>query len=270
MKFETLYNGEKIPRLGLGTWAIGGESTPDTTRDSFYIDAIRTALELGYTLIDTAEMYGGGHTEELIGRAIKGNRREGLFITSKAWDTHLRYPDVVRACEASLKRLGMDYLDLYLIHWPNSRIPLQETFKGLNQLVEQGKTKYLGVSNFNLQLLKQAQELSGFPIATDQVPYNLQNREYAKNGVLDYCQKNNIILTAYQPIERGRLLNDRRLRSIAERYQATPAQIALAWLIHQPKVIAIPMSTSREHLKENLDALDIDLSAEDFEKLSES
>ncbi len=269
MKFETLYNGEKIPRLGLGTWAIGGESSPDTSRDPFFTNAIRTALELGYTLIDTAEMYGNGHTEEIIGQAIKGFRREELFITSKAWDTHLRNPDIVRACESSLKRLGTDYLDLYLIHWPNASVPLQETFKGLNQLVEQGKTRYLGVSNFNLRLLKQAQELSSVPIATDQVPYNLSNRKFVENGVLDYCQNNQIILTAYQPIERGSLLANRTIRSIAEKYSATPAQIALAWLVQQPKVIAIPMSTNRDHLKENLDALNIDLSQEDLDKLNE-
>lgn len=269
MNYKTLYNGEKIPVIGQGTWGLGGGMTRDDSLDEMALQAIRNAIELGYTHIDTAEMYGRGHAEELVGQVIGDFKREDLFITSKVWKITMYYKNTLRALESSLLRLGTDYLDLYLIHRPNREIPLDETFRALNQLVEQGKVKYLGVSNFNLEQLKRAQALADTPLVTNQVPYNLHKRTYVDNGVLEYCQENNILLTAYSPIDRGYLLEDPKVKEIAEKYAARPSQVALNWLILQPKVIALPMSTKREHLQENLGALDLELSQEDIQKLDQ-
>lgn len=269
MNYKTLYNGEKIPVIGQGTWGLGGGMTRDDSLDEMALQAIRNAIELGYTHIDTAEMYGRGHAEELVGQVIGDFKREELFIASKVWKITMYYKNTLRALESSLMRLGTDYLDLYLIHRPNREIPLDETFRALNQLVEQGKVKYLGVSNFNLEQLKRAQALADTPLVTNQVPYNLHKRTYVDNGVLEYCQENNILLTAYSPIDRGYLLEDPKVKEIAEKYAARPSQVALNWLILQPKVIALPMSTKREHLQENLGALDLELSQEDIQKLDQ-
>jgi diketogulonate reductase-like aldo/keto reductase len=268
MIYKTLYNGDQVPVIGQGTWGLGGGMHADYSQDERSREVIRTAIELNYTHIDTAEMYGGGHTEELIGQVIRSFRREELFITSKVWQVTLEYDDTLASLEGSLKRLGTDYLDLYLIHRPNRDIPLEETFRALNQLVRQGKVRHLGVSNFNLEQLMRARNFSETPLATNQVPYNLHNREFVKNGVLDYCQANNILLTAYSPIERGHLANDPSLQEISEKLAATPAQVALSWLIKQEGVIALPMSTRKEHLIENLGALELVLPEEDVKALN--
>ena len=269
MNYKTLYNGENIPVIGQGTWGLGGGMTRDDSLDEMALQAIRNAIELGYTHIDTAEMYGRGHAEELVGQVIGDFKREDLFIASKVWKITMYYKNTLRALESSLLRLVTDYLDLYLIHRPNREIPLDETFRALNQLVEQGKVKYLGVSNFNLEQLKRAQALADTPLVTNQVPYNLHKRTYVDNGVLEYCQENNILLTAYSPIDRGYLLEDPTVKEIAGKYAARPSQVALNWLILQPKVIALPMSTKRGHLQENLGALDLELSQEDIQKLDQ-
>lgn len=267
MIYKTLHNGDKIPVIGQGTWGMGGGLKPDYSQDNVALEAIRSAIELGYTHIDTAEMYGGGHAEELVGKVIRSFKREDLFITSKVWEITFDYKLTIEALEGSLKRLGTDYLDLYLIHRPNKGIPLDATFRALNDLIDQGKVKHLGVSNFNLEQLKQAQALADTPLATNQVPYHLHQRTYVVNGVLAYCQENNILLTAYSPIGRGNLIDDPTVKQIAENYQASPAQIALYWLIRQPNVIALPMSTNKDHLRENLGALQLELPEGDVEKL---
>lgn len=270
MKFETLYNGERIPRLGLGTWRMGGGMSPNRSEDERVIAVLRAAVELGYTHLDISEMYAGGHTEELVGQAIRPYDRSDLFIATKVWSSHLHYQDVLDACERSLARLALDYLDLYQIHWPNPDIPLEETFTALNELVAAGVVHHLGVCNFNLELLQKAQSLANTPIVTDQVPYSLRTRTYALNGVLEYCQKNDLLLTAYSPIEQGSMLSDPGVQRIADRHGATTAQVALAWLVRQPKVIAVPMSMNVEHLRSNLAALDLDLFPDDLERLDRS
>lgn len=270
MKFASLYNGERIPKLGLGTWRIGGGMNPNRLQDSEMVKVLQAAIEMGYTHLDTSEMYAGGHTEELIGKAVQGFTREKVFITTKVWSSHLHYRDVHKACEGSLKRLGLETIDLYLIHWPNPDVPLEETFQALNELIEEGKIHHLGVCNFNLEMLQQAQALAKTPIATDQVPYSLRTRTYVLNGVLEYCQKNKILLTAYSPIEQGSVLESAQLQAIARRHGATTAQVALAWLVRQPNVIAIPMSSNLEHLRSNLEALDLDLFPDDLERLDQA
>lgn len=239
----------------------------DPSQDERVLAALNAALDMGYRHIDTAEMYAGGHTEELIGQALRGRQREELFIVSKVWQTHMRYEEVLRACQGSLRRLGLDYLDMYMIHWPSRSVPLEETMRALNQLVLDGATRYIGVCNFDLDLLRQAQEYSSVPIAMNQVPYNLHQRDYARNGVLAHCREHKILLTAYTPVERGQAGDFELLHRLAVKYQADPFQIALYWLVRQPGVIAIPMSLNPAHLKSNLEALDLDLEAADLEML---
>lgn len=270
MKYETIH-GATLPKIGFGAWKIGGGSYPDPKVDPLSLAALRSALETGYTHFDTAELYADGHAEELIGRALHETNtpRDRVFITSKVDPRHLRYDDVIKACEGTLRRLKTDYVDLYLIHWPGgARTKYEDTFRALNKLVRDGKVKRLGVSNFNLRLLKQAQELSETPILTNQVPYSLSDRSYVKNGVLEYCQQNDILLTAYEPVDKGNLRSNKTLETIAKAHNATIFQIALAWLVMQPRVITIPMSFNPQHIKENFDAADIELSEEEMQELN--
>lgn len=264
MKYESLH-GLSIPKIGFGAWSIGGDSTPNRSLDSKSLTALRSALEAGYTHFDTAEMYAGGHSEELIGEAVRrsGKKREEIFITSKVTESHLRYDDVLTACKNSLRRLKMEHIDLYLIHWPGTGTQYEETFRALNKLARDGKVKHLGVSNFDLKLLKQAQSLSETPILTNQVPFSISDRSYVKNGMLDYCQQNDIILTAYSPVDQGKLRSNKTLESIAKARNASIFQIALAWVISHPRVIAIPMSFNPQHIQENFNAAEIELTQDE-------
>ena len=269
MRYETIHN-QQIPKIGFGTWTIGGQGTSDLTKDEKSLSALRAALEMGYTHFDTAEGYAAGHAEELLGRAIRemGLRREALFITSKVSPEHLQYEDVLRSCENSLRRLDMDYLDLYLIHWPRMGMNLGEAFRALNKLAHEGKVRNLGVSNFNLKLLKQAVALCQTALLTNQVSYSIPDRTYVKNGVLEYCQQNDILLTAYSPVKRRNIKSNPTIRAIARLRGVTPQQIALAWLTTQPRVITIPMSFNPQHQAENLRAADLILSATEMEQLA--
>jgi diketogulonate reductase-like aldo/keto reductase len=195
--------------------------------------------------------------------------RQSLFITTKVSPEHLQYDQVLRSCENSLRRLGMDYVDLYLIHWPpRPGTKIDDAFQAMNQLVKDGKVRHLGVSNFKLKLLKEAQSLSETPILTNQVPYCLPDHSYVENGVLEYCQQNDILITAYSPVKFRNLPVNKSIRAIAEAHAATPFQIALAWLVAQPRVITIPMSLNPEHIRENFAAAEIELSREEFQTLS--
>lgn len=236
------------------------------SRDRQDLNALRAALDMGYRHFDTAEMYGDGHTEELLGEAIKALDREEVFITTKVSPSNLRYVGVMDALGDSLRRLDTDYINLYLIHWPSRSIPLEETFRALNEAVEQGKVRHLGVSNFNLEQLNESIALSKTPIATNQVPYSLTNRRYARNGVLAYCRENGILLTAYSPLKGG-VLGNQDVREIAQSHGGTPAQVALNWLTRQPQVITIPQSTDPQHLQANLEASELVLSDEEVERL---
>jgi len=268
MRYENIHNLQ-IPKIGFGTWTIGGRDRADPSGDEKSLRALRSALELGYTHFDTAENYAAGHSEELVGRAIRemGMPREKLFITSKVEPDHLQFDDVLRCCESSLRRLGMAYLDLYLIHWPKTGMNYAETFRALNQLVREGKVRHMGVSNFNLELLKQSAALAETPLLTDQVPYSIPDRKYVENGVLAYCQQNDILLTAYTPVKH-RFTQGNKLKAIAQARGVTTYQIALAWLTTQPRVITIPMSFNPQHQAENLAAADIVLSAEEMAQLN--
>jgi len=269
MKYETLPT-LTLPKIGFGTWRIGGETTPNPSADSASLTALHSALEIGYTHFDTAEYYAAGHSEELVGRAVRetNTKREDVFITSKVSPEHLNYNDVLRSCENSLRHLMMDYIDLYLIHWPIVGMKLEDAFRGLNKLVRDGKVKHLGVSNFKLKLLKQSQELSETPIITNQIPYSLPNRTYVENGILEYCQQNSILVTAYTPVKFRSVRVNKTLGEIAKAHSATPFQIALAWLAMQPRVTTIPMSFNPQHIKENFDAGEILLSEKEMAQLN--
>ncbi len=273
MKYESL-RGLSIPKIGFGTAQLGGlPDFPNRAKTDFYLSALRSAFEIGYTHFDTAERYVRGFAEELIGRSIRENniQREKLFIASKVLPMPWSYRKVIRAIEGTLRRLGTEYLDLYLVHYPTPFASMKETFRALNQLVRTGKVRNIGVSNFNLKQLQNAQRLSEAPILTNQIAYNLFFRFYAKRGVLEYCQQNDIILTAYMPVKinsKG-IRGNRVVQAIAQAHRATPFQIALAWLVNQPRVITIPMSFDPQHLKENFDAADIELTQTEMEQLNE-
>lgn len=269
MRFETIGN-LKIPKIGFGTWTLGGRATPDPAVEEKSHAALHSALDLGYSHFDTAEYYAGGHAEELLGKVIRERKvpRETLFITTKVSPEHLAYDQVLFCCEQSLQRLRMEYIDLYLIHWPMQGMNLPETFQALNKLVRDGKVHHLGVSNFKLRLLKQAASLSETPLMTDQVPYSLFERTYVKNGVLEYCQNNNILLTAYSPVKPGRKKTHAALEQLAKSKGISSQQAALAWLVMQPSVITIPRSFDRGHQAENLEAADIILSESEIEQLT--
>ncbi len=268
MRYEELH-GMKIPKIGFGTWTIGGEGSPDPALEDRSLQALHSALALGYTHFDTAEYYAAGHAEELLGQAIREAQipREGLFITSKVSPEHLEHDAVLRSCENSLKRLGMEYLDLYLIHWPKAGMRLEDTFQALNRLVREKRVRHLGVSNFNLKLLQKSVALSETPILTDQVSYSLPDRTCQKEGLLAYCQAHDILLTAYTPIKRRFIAGNKPLREMASARGVSPQQIALAWLVAQPRVIAIPMSFNPQHQAENLRAADLELSADELAQL---
>lgn len=256
----------QMPVMGLGTWTLGGHSRPDPTQDQCALQALAAAFAIGYTHIDTAEMYADGHTEELVGQALRGRERQRFFLTTKVRPPNLGYRSTLASIDGSLRRLGVEQIDLFLIHW-RDQTPLAETFRALNEAVRAGKVRYLGVSNFDLAELQQAQALSETPIVTNQTPYSVTTRRYMRNGVIPYCQEHGIVVTAYSPVEEGRLRIQSALADIATEQGATPYQIALAWLVQQPWVVTIPMSHNPEHLRQNWDAAEIVLTTEQIARV---
>lgn len=260
--------GIMIPAIGLGTWQIGGRETPDYSNDNEAINTLETAIEMGYTHIDTAEHYGGGHCEELIGTAIRNFSRKKFFIVSKAWPDNLSSKNLPKSVKNSLERLGVDYIDLYLIHWPNPEIPLRETFKTLSELKKQGMIKNIGVSNFEHTLLEEAVEISPEPIVCNQVLYNIEDRE-PEPYLLPYCQKNKITLTAYTPLRRLTLTESVRLqlKKVATKHDVSISQVMLSWLINKENVITIPKASKFQHMKDNLEAADLVLGQDELKVL---
>ncbi|MEX1018137.1 MAG: aldo/keto reductase [Litorilinea sp.] len=267
MRTVQLPDGTPIPALGLGTWPMGGAGQADYSADAETIDILQKLIAQGYTHLDTAESYGANHCEELVGQAIQHFPRGNLFITTKVAPKHLQYADVLAALHGSLKRLQTDYVDLYLIHWPNKDIPLRDTFRAMNELLASGVVRRVGVSNFDVPQIEEASALCDAPIATNQVHYSLLHRTPMENGVLSYCQDKGILLTAYSPIKNG-VLENPVVQEIARERDVTSAQIALAWLLNQPGVITIPKTSNLDRGRENLGAVDIDLQAEEMSRLS--
>lgn len=267
-------SGVKIPVLGLGTWGMGGLTTRSGARDDEAVEALRLGLDLEMSFIDTAEMYGHGHSEEVVAKAVKDRRRD-VFIASKVSAEHLSYDGVLKACGSSLKRLQTDHVDLYQVHWPNSRIPIGETMKAMERLVQEGKVRYVGVSNFSVRQTREAQEaLSTIDLASNQVEYSLLDRSI-EDDLLPYCEKERITIIAYSPIAKGEISRGGRgerwrvLDKIASKYGKTRIQTALNWLIVKKPVVAIPKAASLDHVRENVGAVGWRLNPEDEQALDQ-
>jgi diketogulonate reductase-like aldo/keto reductase len=257
----TLPSGATIPIFGLGTWRMGESAR----RRADEVDALRHGLELGITLIDTAEMYGDGEAERIVADAL-GARRDEVFIVSKVLPENSSGRGTVAACERSLKRLKTDRIDLYLLHWRGSP-PLEETLEAFASLVAAGKIRHWGVSNFDIGEMSELWETAGGQaVATNQVLYNLTRRGI-EFDLMPWCRKRGIPIMAYSPIEQGRMLDHATLRAVAARHEATPAQVALAWLTRQDGVVTIPKAGTRAHVEEDLDALDLKLTKDDLATL---
>jgi diketogulonate reductase-like aldo/keto reductase len=263
MRTVALPDGKRIPVLGQGTWRMG-ESKSARTRE---IAALRLGIELGMSLIDTAEMYGDGRAEEIVAEAIQG-QREGVFVVTKVYPHNASRSELPKACERSLKRLRIDAIDLYLLHWRERTPPLQETVETFEKLRVAGKIKRWGVSNFDVDDMEELLSLGdGRKCASNQVLYNLQNREI-EFDLLPWSHANKIPIMAYSPVgHSGQLLRNAALKKIAQSHDATPAQIALARVLRQPDVIAIPKASTEAHVRDNADSVKINLTKEDLTDL---
>ncbi|MCX6695887.1 MAG: aldo/keto reductase [Candidatus Altiarchaeota archaeon] len=247
--------GVKVPAIGFGTWEIVGEECRKS---------VASALELGYRHIDTAQIY---MNEDKVGRAIaeSGVKRDEIFLTTKLWLSNLAGSGVIKSFNESLRNLKTGYVDLLLIHWPYEKIPYSETLGAMNQLVKDGKVRHIGVSNFTLKQLEKARQSTEEPIICNQVEYH---PFLSQNILLDYCQKNDIMLTAYSPLGRGNVKDDETLAKIGKKYCKTPAQISLRWLTQQKNVAAVPKSKSKKHQKENLEILDFKLTQDEMQEIA--
>jgi diketogulonate reductase-like aldo/keto reductase len=256
--------GEVVPRLGQGTWRMGEDPR---LRDA-EVAALRLGLDLGMTLIDTAELYGDGEAERIVGEAIAG-QRDKVFIVSKVLPQNASRSGTIAACERSLKRLGTNRIDLYLLHW-RGRYKLKDTLAGFQVLQQDGLIKSWGVSNFGVDDFEELFALpGGDAVATDQVLYNLARRGIEADLLL-WSRSRHIPIMAYSPVEQGRLLHDRTLARIADRHEATAAQVAIAWLLRQDDMIVIPKATSPDHVRENRAAVDLRLSQADLAELDKA
>ncbi|KQU74724.1 hypothetical protein ASC75_20355 [Aminobacter sp. DSM 101952] len=257
----TLPAGEAVPVLGQGTWMMG----EDRARAADEVAALRLGLDLGVTLIDTAEMYGNGGAEKVVGEAIAG-RRDDVFLVSKVLPSNASRNGVVRACEASLKRMRTDRIDLYLLHWRGG-VPLAETIAVFEELHRSGKIRHWGVSNFDADDMEEMERLpAGRNAQANQVLYNL-GRRGIEFDLAPWCREHGMPVMAYSPVEQGALADDAGLQAIAARHDATAAQLALAWVMARPGVIAIPKATRLEHVRQNAAARDIRLTPGDLAEL---
>lgn len=265
MKLKELgTTGVMISEIGLGTWRYRGDA-----------ETLRTGIELGATLIDTAEGY---YTEDVVGQAVKGIRDE-VFIATKVSGRHLGYDDVLQSAEESLYKLGTDYIDLYQIHWPNASYPIRQTMKAMEELVDRGLVRFIGVSNFDIDEMEEAQSyLNNYQIVSNQVRYNLNDRSIEKN-LMPYCQEKGMTIMAYTPLDDGNLTNTgniikgdrmKTLEAISTEVGKTRGQVALNWCTSRENVVAIPKSNSLKRTVENCGASGWRLSADQIEKLDDS
>lgn len=270
MPTKRLRSGFEMPVFGMGTWRMGGGYHYDPSNDDDAdITAIRTAIEMGITHIDTAETYAEGHAERLVGQAIKGYDRAKLFIVSKVSPENLRYDDLIASARGSLERLETDYLDLYLIHHPNPNIPIAKTMGAMDALVDEGLVKNIGVSNFTVERLEEAQARTKNRIVANQLHFNLMYREPERKGLLEYSEKNDVLLVAWRPLQKG-VLTKRGIKildEMCEKYGKTPAQVTIGWLISLPNVVTLSKMRNIEHIKENLGAIGWHMDEEDVERL---
>lgn len=246
-----------VPVIGQGTWRMGEESG----RRKDEIAALRLGIELGMTHVDTAEMYGDGGAERVVAAAISG-QRDRVFLVSKVLPSNASRAGTVRACEASLRRLGTDYLDLYLLHWWSDRHPVEQTMEGMLELVRRGLARQVGVSNLDVSQMRRAQAALGdVPLACNQVLYHLRDREI-ESELLPYCEKKRVAVVGYTPLARGGYMKD-AVAAVARRHGRTPRQVALNFLTRRPSLFTIPKASHPEHVRENAGALDFSLTPAD-------
>jgi diketogulonate reductase-like aldo/keto reductase len=268
----------KVSAIGMGTyydasWITASRLLSHREGKEEKIAALKRGIELGINLIDTAEMY---DTEPLVAEAIQGYRRDTIFVATKVWSTHLKYGQVLKAAERSLEKLRCGYIDLYQIHWPNPLVPIKETMRAMEKLVDDGKVRYIGVSNFSLSQMREAEEtLSKHELASNQVEYSLKARKI-ETDLLPYCDKNNIAIMAYRPVAHGGLANPSGklreiLNEISQRHGGeTPAQIALNWLVNKSRVVfPIPRASRPERVVENVGAVGWKLDPDEMLKLDQ-
>ena len=261
MRTVTLPGGEKVPTLGQGTWYMGDSAA----RRAEEIASLQAGIDLGMTLVDTAEMYGNGRSEELVGEALAG-RRDKVFLVSKVLPSNASRQGTKKACERSLKRLQTEVIDLYLLHWQGG-YPFEETIAGMMDLKQEGKIRHWGVSNMDVAEMREIFDVrKGNTCAVNQILYNLSRRgvEY---DLLPWSRERSLPVMAYSPIEQSRILRDRTLAAVAKAHNATPAQVALAWVLRNPGIIAIPKAGQVAHVKENAACLDVNLTADDLATL---
>ena len=262
MRSVTFPGGETVPSLGQGTYGLG----EDRNRRAEQVASVREGVALGLSLIDTAEMYGSGATERFLAEALVG-LRDQVFLVSKVYPQNAGEKRLPQACEQSLRRLNTDRLDLYLLHW-RGNIPLAETVLAMQALQKDGKIRSWGVSNLGIDVMEELQRAGGRDCATDQILYNLESRG-PEFDLIPWMTARDMPVMAYSPVDQGRLARKEALKTIAERMGALPAQVALAWVLHQPQVIAIPKAARIEHVRQNRQALDIKLSPGDLAELDQ-
>jgi diketogulonate reductase-like aldo/keto reductase len=266
---KRLKNGFELPVYGMGLTRVGGDrSEADRSYDDQWIEVIRQNIEYGVTHFDTAEGYGAGHSEELLGQAIQGMPREKFIIATKVAGKNQSYEGILAACKASLKRLKTDYIDLYMLHtFPDKGLAISEAMRAMTKLVDDGLIKHIGVSNCTVARFEAAQQSTPHKIVCNQLHYNVQFREVEERGILKHCQEQDVFLVAWKPIQRGELKPAQILEKLAQKYNKTWRQIAINWLTSQENVVAIVKASSLEHLQENLGALDWEMEAEDIEDI---
>ncbi|HXL51044.1 MAG TPA: aldo/keto reductase [Candidatus Limnocylindrales bacterium] len=275
MEFRPLgKTSESIPEVGMGTWGMGGGMRADSSRDSESIEALTLGLELGMTLVDTAEMYGAGHSEEVVSKALEG-WREPVFVASKVSPSHFAYDDLLHSARKSVDRLRVKQMDLYQLHWPNPRTPIAETMKGMEKLVLDGMVRYIGVSNFSVAQMRDAQAaLSREEIVSNQVEYSLVDRT-VEEEILPYCQREKLTLIAYSPLGQGRIARGRGgpfkiVDEIAARLGKSRSQVALNWLLQHESVVVIPKAGDKKHVVENAAVSGSKLSTRDFQEINKA
>ena len=263
MKNVTLPDSERVPVLGQGTWRMGEHKRAYADE----VTALRLGIEVGMTLIDTAEMYGEGGAEQVVADAIE-DQRDRVFVVTKVYPHNASGTDLPKACERSLERLRIDAIDLYLLHWRERNTRLEETVEAFEKLRGAGKIKRWGVSNFDVEDMEDLWSLeNGAACAANQVLYNLENREI-ESGLLQWSGNNKIPIMAYSPVGHGRgLLENATLKKIAKHHDGTTSQIALAWVLRQPGMVAIPKASNEKHVRDNARSIDIKLTDEDFANL---
>ena len=266
----TLLSKSDIKKYTLGTWQFGGQMERDESNDDQAdIDAIRMHVDAGVNQIFTAQNYADGWAEKIVGQAITDYDRDSLLISSAIRKEHSAYDDMLRSVEESLERLNLNYLDIVVHHAPIPEVPIAESVKALNEIVDRGLARGLAVSNYNSNSLSQAIKTTNHEILFNQVYYNLFVREVEEDGVLELCQNNDILIQAFRPLELGELVatESNLLKNMADKYRASQSQIALSWLTSQDGVILVTTTHDKKHLEQNLDAVDIQLEQEDVERL---